>query len=105
MLVKTNEPDRGVLGQRDIDVTLDVAAGAALAPLISLYIVTSGKRGWSRFVRDDAQCSRKGACAIQRALWTRECFDARNVIYVQVDRTCDRGHRQLIQIQAAGGQG
>ena len=62
--------------------------------------VTRIEAGWIRLVGDDADGAGLRARAVQRALRTRERFDARDVVHVDVERALDRGDGLLVEILA-----
>ena len=55
-------------------------------------------------VGDKPDGPRHRTCAVKRALWSGERLDPRQIISVQIERTLNRGDRQLVEIGADGRQ-
>ncbi len=104
MFVVTDQADRDILVQGNVDEPLGGAAGTALAELVALEIVSALELARIGLVGDDAQGARQRTGAVERALRARQRLDARQIIGMQVDRAEDRRDRGLVDIEAAARQ-
>ena len=71
---------------------------------VRLDAVTGGETAGVRLAGDQAQGTRFGAGAVERALRAGQRFDAFQIVDVQIERALDRGDRLFVEIDADAGQ-
>ena len=101
VLVIAHQPDRGVLGERNVHVAFECPAAAAVLPLVGFHVVGGRESGRIGLVGDDAQGAGQGTRPVQGALGSGQRLDARDVVHMDVERPGDGGHRQVVEVQAA----